>query len=157
MNRVKNAAPEVEQTLRQFYPGITQSDILAYTLDPDKALTEIQRKIQAAEIGAEARRAGLTTGVTRAEELQRAGITKEAAQQGFQTIAEVLPRGSQLAEIYKQGPYTQEVAEQEVFALPGAAEAGRKRRKLSELEQASFTGQAGLTGGALGRERAGQF
>lgn len=71
MNRVKNAAPEVEQTLRQFYPGITQSDILAYTLDPDKALTEIQRKIQAAEIGAEARRAGLTTGVTRAEELQR--------------------------------------------------------------------------------------
>lgn len=157
INRVRNAAPEVEQTLRQFYPGITQSDILAYTLDPDKALTEIQRKVQAAEIGAEARRAGLTTMATRAEELQRYGVTKEAAQQGFQTIAEVLPRGSQLAEIYKQSPYTQQVAEQEVFALPGAAAASRQRRRLTELEQASFAGQAGTTGGALGRERAGQF
>lgn len=157
MNRVKNAAPEVEQTLRQFYPGLTQGDILAYTLDPERALTDIQRKVQAAEIGAEARRAGLSTMATRAEELQRYGVTKEAAQQGFQAIAEILPRGSQLAEIYKQTPYTQATAEQEVFALPGAAEAGRKRRRLGELEQASFAGQAGTAGGALGRERAGQF
>lgn len=160
LNRVKNAAPEVEQTLRQFYPGITQGDILAYTLDPEKALTEIQRKVQAAEIGAEATRAGLGTSVSRVEELQRAGVTKETAQQGFQAIAGLLPRASQLGDIYAKqgmGPYTQTTAEQEVFGLPSAAEAATKRRKLSELEQAAFGGRAGTTGGALGRERAGQF
>lgn len=160
MNRVKNAAPEVEQTLRQFYPGITQGDILAYTLDPDKALTDIQRKVQAAEIGAEAKRAGLSQTVGYAEELQRYGVTKEAAQQGFQAISEFLPRASQLGDIYAKqgmGPYTQTTAEQEVFSLPGAAAAGRQRRKLAELEQAAFSGSAGTTGGALGRERAGQF
>lgn len=160
LNRVKNAAPEVEQTLRQFYPGITQGDILAYTLDPEKALTEIQRKVQAAEIGAEATRAGLGTSLSRVEELQRAGVTKETAQQGFQAIAGLLPRASQLGDIYAKqgmGPYTQTTAEQEVFGLPSAAEAATKRRKLSELEQAAFGGRAGTTGGALGRERAGQF
>lgn len=160
INRVKNAAPEVEQTLRQFYPGITQGDILAYTLDPQRALTDIQRKVQAAEIGAEAVRAGLSQSVGYAEELQRYGVTKETAQQGFQAIAGFLPRASQLGDIYSKqgmGPYTQTTAEQEVFGLPSAAEAATKRRKLSELEQAAFGGRAGTTGGALGRERAGQF
>jgi hypothetical protein len=160
MNRVKNAAPEVEQTLRQYYPGITQGDILAYTLDPEKALTEIQRKVQAAEIGAEARRAGLSQSVGYAEELQRYGVTKETAQQGFQAIAGFLPRASTLGDIYAKqgmGPYTQTTAEQEVFGLPSAAEAATKRRKLAELETAQFSGTSGATGGALGRERAGQF
>jgi hypothetical protein len=158
INRVKNAAPEVEQTLRQFYPGITQGDILAYTLDPERALTDIQRKVQAAEIGAEAKRAGLATELTRAEELQRYGVTKEAAQQGFQAIAGYLPRATTLSDIYAKqgmGQYTQTTAEQEVFGLPSAAEAATKRRKLSELEQAQFSGQTGV--GALARERAGQF
>jgi hypothetical protein len=158
INRVKNAAPEVEQTLRQFYPGITQGDILAYTLDPERALTDIQRKVQAAEIGAEARRAGLEQSRTYAEELQRYGVTKESAQQGFQAISEFLPRARQLGDIYAKqgmGPYTQTTAEQEVFSLPGAAEAGRQRRKLAELETAQFSGQTGV--GALARERAGQF
>jgi hypothetical protein len=158
INKVKNAAPEVEQTLRQFYPGITQGDILAYTLDPKQALTDIQRKVQAAEIGAEARRAGLEQSRTYAEELQRYGVTKESAQQGFQAISEFLPRARQLGDIYSKqgmGPYTQTTAEQEVFSLPGAAEAGRQRRKLTELETAQFSGQSGR--GALARERAGQF
>jgi hypothetical protein len=158
VNRIKNAAPEVEQTLRQFYPGITQGDILAYTLDPEKALTDIQRKVQAAEIGAEAVRAGLSQTVGYAEELQRYGVTKETAQQGFQAIAGFLPRASTLGDIYAKqgmGPYTQTTAEQEVFGLPSAAQAATKRRKLTELEQAQFSGQAGV--GALARERAGQF
>ena len=159
-NRVINAAPEVSRALREFYPGISNGDILAYALDPDKAITEIRRKVTAAEIGAGAMQAGLATGVTRAEELGRFGITGEQARAGFQAIADVLPRGSQLSQFYqRQGvsPYTQTTAEQEVFGIPGAAEAGRQRRKLTELEQASFSGQAGVAGGALARDRAGAF
>jgi hypothetical protein len=156
-NRVINAAPEVATSLRSFYPDITDGDILAYALDPDKALTEIRRKVTAAEIGAGAAMAGLTTGVARAEELGRYGVTAQAARQGFQTVAEVAPRGGQLASFYKETPYTQTTAEQEVFGLTGATEAARQRKKLTQLEQASFAGQAGVAGGALARERAGSF
>jgi hypothetical protein len=156
-NRVINAAPEVAASLRSYYPDISNGDILAYTLDPDKALTEIRRKVTAAEIGAGAAMAGLQTGVARAEELQRYGVTGEAARQGFRTVAEVAPRGSQLAEFYRQTPYTQATAEQEVFGLTGASEAERQRKKLTQLEQASFAGQAGIAGGALARDRAGSF
>jgi hypothetical protein len=42
-NRVINAAPQVADALRQFYPDITNGDILAYALDPDKALSNIKR------------------------------------------------------------------------------------------------------------------
>jgi hypothetical protein len=156
-NRVINAAPEIARTLRQYYPEIGNSDILAYTLDPEKAISDIRRKVTAAEIGGAAAMAGLGADVTRAEELARYGVTGEAARQGFRTVAEVAPRGTQLSEFYKQSPYTQATAEQEVFGLAGASEAERQRKKLTQLEQAAFSGSAGMTGGALARDRAGAF
>ncbi len=106
-NRVLNANPEVLTSLKEFYPDITNGDILAYTLDPTQGLSNIKRKVTAAEIGGAAMQAGLRTGMTRAEELGAAGITKQQAQQGFGTIAGGLQRGSQLASIYGENPYTQ--------------------------------------------------
>jgi hypothetical protein len=155
--RVINAAPEVTTALKQFYPDITNGDILAYTLDPTQALANIQKKVLAAEIGGAALGQGLGTSMQRAEELARFGVTGETARQGFQAVAEIAPRGSQLASIYRQEPYGQAEVETEVFGLTGSAEAAKRRRKLTELEQASFSGQAGARGGALGRERAGSF
>ena len=156
-NRVINANPEVSKALREFYPDITNGDILAYALDPKQAITNIKRKVGAAEIGAGAMQAGLTTGLARAEELQRYGVTKETAQQGFGTIASGLERGRQLSQIYNQPDYTQAVAETEVFALPDAEKARRQRRRLTQLETTTFSGTSGVTGGALDRERAGQY
>jgi hypothetical protein len=101
--------------------------------------------------------AGLKTTMTRADELSQAGITKAQAQQGFQTVAEVAPRGGQLAAMYGESPYTQQTAEQEVFGLAGSVDAAKQRKKLVGLEQASFSGQSGIGQGALGRERAGNF
>jgi hypothetical protein len=151
--RVMNANPEVAQALKTFYPGISNGDILAYTLDPSKAIEDIKRKVTAAEIGGAAVRAGLGTSVADAEYLQRYGVTKEQADQGYQAAAQILPRASQLSEIYKQGPYTQATAEQEIFNLPGQVEAQRQRKKLTELETSAFSGRAGM--GALARDRAG--
>ena len=156
-NRVVNSNPEVAKALKEFYPGISNGDILAYVLDPANAIEQIKRKVTAAEIGGAAIQSGLKTGMTRAEELAAAGITKQQAQQGFQTVAEVAPRGSQLAEIYKQSPYTQQTAEQEVFGLAGSTEAAKQRKKLVGLEKAAFSGQTGAAQGALGRERAGNL
>lgn len=155
INRVKNASPEVMSALQQFYPGVTQENLVAYVLDPVRALPDIQRQVQAAEVGGMATRFGLAASRASAEQLAAAGVTKEQAQQGYQTIAEILPRGSQLASIYKESPYTQATAEQEVFGTAGAAEAAKQRKKLTQLEQASFSGQSGM--GALARDRAGAF
>jgi hypothetical protein len=156
-SRVLNANPEVLASLKAFYPDITNGDILAYTLNPEKALTDIKRKVTSAEIGGGAMQAGLGITGTRAEELTAAGITKAQAQQGFGTIAGGLQRGSQLASIYGENPYTQTTAEKEVFGLAGKTEAEKERKKLTGLEKATFSGQTGLTTGALARDRAGAY
>jgi hypothetical protein len=156
-DRVLNANPEIAAQLKQFYPGISNGDILAYALDPANAINAIKRKITAAEIGVAAKAEGLTSGLSRAEELAMSGITGEAARQGYRTVAELAPRGSQLAEIYKENPYTQTTAETEVFGLSGATEARKQRQKITGLEKATFGGQTGITSSALTRDRAGGY
>jgi hypothetical protein len=156
-DRVINASPQISQALKQFYPDITNGDILAYTLDPRNAIKEIQRKVTTAEIGGAALQAGLQTGVNRADVLRAAGVTKESAEQGFGTIAGGLQRGSQLASIYGEDPYTQATAETEVFRLSGQQEARKQRQKITGLEKATFGGQTGITSGALARDRAGGY
>jgi len=156
-SRVINSNPEVLASLKSFYPDITNGDILAYTLDPTKALTDIKRKVTAAEIGGAAMQAGLGITGTRAGELGSAGITKAQAQQGFETIGGGLQRGSQLASIYGESPYTQTTAEQEVFGLSGKMDAKKQRQKIAGLEKATFSGQSGISSGALARDRAGAY
>jgi hypothetical protein len=156
-SRVLNANPEVLASLKQFYPGIGDGDILAYTLDPEKALTDIKRKVTAAEIGGAAMQRGLGTSMTRAEELGAAGVTKQQAQQGYGAIAGGLQRGSQLASIYGESPYTQTTAESEIFNIAGSTEAEKQRKKLTSLEKATFSGQSGVSSSALVRDRAGAY
>ena len=155
--RVLDAAPEVATALKQFYPDIKNGDILAYTLDPEKGLTEIKRKITAAEIGGAALSAGLKTSLTDAEYLRRYGVTAETAKQGYEAIGGGLERGRQLASIYQQPDYTQAVAEEEIFNLPGQTEAQQKRKKIIGLEKATFGGQTGVSSGALSQNRAGSY
>ena len=153
-NRVINANPQIKQALKQFYPNITDGDILAYSLDPQKALTDIKRKVTAAEIGGAALGQGLATSQLGAEGLAAYGVTKQQAEQGYGTIADILPTTQKLASIYGEQPYTQQQAEQEIFGLANSAEAAKKRKKLSAQEQATFGGSSGMSSGALSRDRA---
>jgi hypothetical protein len=155
--RVLDAAPEVMTALKQFYPDIKNGEILAYTLDPEKGLADIKRKITAAEIGGAALAAGLDTSLTDAEYLRRYGVTAETARSGYGAIGGGLERGRQLASIYQQPDYTQAVAEEEVFNLPGQTESQQKRKKIIGLEKATFGGQTGVTSGALSQNRAGSY
>jgi len=156
-SRVINANPEVSSALKQFYPDITNGDILAYTLDPAQGLESIKRKVTAAEIGGAALQSGLTTSQSSAEQLQRYGVDKATAEKGYSTIGSGLQRGSQLSAIYGQDPYTQATAEQELFNIPGAEEARKKRQKVTGLEKATFGGQSGISSSALTRDRAGGY
>jgi hypothetical protein len=150
-DRVLKSNPEVLKTLKEFYPGIGNGDILAYSLDPKNALKDIQRKVAAAEIGGAALAQGLSTTMAGSEELAGYGVTKAQAQQGFADVAQMAPRGSALSEIYNEAPYNQATATAEVFGTSGAAAATQKRKKLTALEQATFGGQSGLAQGALAR------
>jgi hypothetical protein len=165
-NRVNNASKEIKDTLKTYYGDVIKDgDILAYALDPKKALEDIKRKVTAAEIGGAASMAGLnqiaadTTAAqkaamrTRSEEIAAAGVTKETAQQQYGTIAELAQRGSQLADIYKQQPYGQAQAESEIFNLTGQTEAAKQRKKIRALETSAFSGSSGAAKGALERER----
>lgn len=166
--RVLNSNPEVLNAIKSFYgDSVTNGDILAYALNPSKGLEDIKKKVTAAEIQSAANVFGLnkiTAESTpdqikaleaRANALAGYGVTKAAATEGFANVAEMAPRGSQLADIYKQTPYTQATAEAEVFNTTGAAEAKAKRKKITELEKASFSGSSGV--GALGRDRANNY
>jgi hypothetical protein len=155
--KVTKGSKSIIDTAKQFFPTLTDGDFLAYVLDPENALSEIKRKVTAVEIGAGAVNADLNINLERALELGTAGITKEQAERGFTTIGAGLQRGSQLASIYQQDPYTQAVAESEVFNIPGAQQARKQREKITGLERAAFSGQTGLTAGALTRDRAGGY
>jgi hypothetical protein len=163
-NRVQQATDIIDKgpkeymdAIRQFYPDIERGDLLAYVLDPEKALTKIQSKLGAAKIGGEYLRAGLTANADRAEYLQREGVTAETARQGAQTVVSAAPRGSQLASIYQTDPYGQAQVEEEVYGLTKANEAKKLREKITGLEKASFGGGTGITSGALTRDRAGAY
>jgi hypothetical protein len=163
-NRVQQATDIIDKgpkeymdAIRQFYPDIERGDLLAYVLDPEKALTKIQSKLGAAKIGGEYLRAGLTANADRAEYLQREGVTAETARQGAQTVVSAAPRGSQLASIYQTDPYGQAQVEEEVYGLTKANEAKKLREKITGLEKASFGGGTGITSGALTRDRAGGY
>jgi len=153
--RVLRGAPQITQALKEFYPEITDGDILAYALDPANAIKNIQRKITTAEIGGAQLGAGLQATRAGAENLERAGVTGAGYQSKAAAIAGGALRGGQLASIYGKNPYTQQQAEQVALNIPGSAEALKQTEEITGLEKASFRGKSGLTGGALARDRAG--
>ena len=160
-NQLLEAPVETRQAFTQFFPDITEGDILGYVLNPEKGLSEIKRKVSAAQIGGAflgtktTSGATLTTSLGRAEELARAGVTGTTAKQVATAIGGGLERGRQLTSFYQQPDYTQAMAEEELFNLPGQTEAKEKRKKVIGLEGAEFGKRTGLTSGALSRDRAG--
>jgi hypothetical protein len=151
--KVLKGSKDIKDAIGQFYPGLNNGDFLAYVLDPKNALSEIKRKVTAAEIGGAQLGAGLQATVAGAEALGTAGVTGKQYQQAASTIAETALRGGQLSGFYKQDPYTQQTAEALLLDIPGSAEALKKTKKLTGLETAEFSGRAGT--GAIARDRAG--
>jgi hypothetical protein len=153
--KIVNANKATIDAAKQLYPELTDGDFLDYVINPKNAIEDIKRKVTAAEIGGAAIQSGLTTNLARAEELQKMGVDKAAATEGYSAIGAGLQRGSELASIYGESPYSQATAESELFKLTGQQEARKQRQKVTGLEKATFGGGTGLTAGALSRDRAG--
>ena len=166
VEEIQNKPSEYLEAITTYYPEVQRGDLIAYVLDPKNALSDIKNKVAAAQIGGEYLRAGaarpgvpgtmMTPSAARAEELARAGVTAERAR----TVAQTLPeaeRGTQLARMQNAPEYGQAQVEEEFFNLGGAAEARRQRQSIAARERSLYEGRTGVTGGALARERAGQF
>jgi hypothetical protein len=149
--KLTNSTKETLAAAKAFYPSLTDGDILAYTLDPKNALSDIKRKVTAAEIGGAQMGSGLTATAAGAEGLAGAGVTGAQYLQASPFIAEAAQRGSQLADIYGKNSYNQTTAEAEALNLAGGAQATAQRKKLIGLETAAFSGSSGV--GALGRDK----
>jgi hypothetical protein len=170
IDRVKNADPFVKASLAEYYPMLSQGDIVGAVLDPAEGLPSLKRKIQIAEIGGAAAVQGLKTGLTSmseaskqfknvttgalgAEALASFGITQEEARKGYQTVASIAPRAEFLSSITGGEDYTRLQAEQEAFL--GLASAKRARESLTAQEEARFKGQSGLSKASLTQQSSG--
>jgi hypothetical protein len=156
-DRVINADATIKKTFQDFYPNLTNNDLIAYFLNPTDTIGKLKEKATAAEIGAAAKGQGLTTSMASAEELARYGVDRTAALQGYQNIGEVLPASETLSNIYKETgiKYTQASGEEEFFK--GNAKAAEQRKRLKSLERASFSGESGMNANSLSRATSGNF
>lgn len=134
--------------------GLSQGDILAYMMDPNRALPLIQQKYQTALIGGAARRAGVTPDTAYAQHLADLGISEQQAAQGYGQIAQELPTDQRLGQIYNDS-IAQSDLESETFDGNGAVTA--KKKRLASQERAAFSGSSGVGQGSLSRNTSGSF
>jgi hypothetical protein len=140
------ADPFAEKAFRQFYPSLSNGDIVAAMLDPEEQLPALKRKAAAAEIGGSALAQGLQTSMASAESLAAFGINKAGAQTGYRYIAQALPRGQFLAAISPEENvnYTQGLAED--IAFRKNVEAEKKQAAIVNKELGRFGGESGTSG-----------
>jgi len=155
---IQNADPFFTDSLRKLY-GLQSGDMLAYVLDPERALPFITRQQKAAQFGAEAARQGLQPTTSMAETYSgQLGVTQQQARQGFEQVAQILPEAQRLSQITAGAkPVGFEEVTSAVLGGESSAAYKKQLQDLAEQEQSRFAGQAGVGRGSLSRNTAGQF
>lgn len=93
-NVVRDAPADVTDKLKSLY-GISDGDILAYFIDPDRARPQLiaadyKRQAQAAMVAGQAQRtANISLGAAFSEDVVRQNISEAAQKQAFTTIADM--------------------------------------------------------------------
>lgn len=144
----ENADAATKEALKRMSVG--GSDMVAYFLDPGRAIPIIQKQVATAQIGAAALRNKLEFDKSRAEGWYLQGVSADKAIEGFGAISGFLGDVQKLGQIYGED-YTQATAEAEVFGASGTAQAQRKR--LASQERSQFAGSAGAARGGLSIKR----
>lgn len=140
-----DAAKAVDPTMRnlmaQFY-GLSTGDVAAYFLDANRALPTIEKQYKTAEVASWAARNGYQiTDMTRYQSLLEAGVSGEAAAQGYGTVRQLNDTVGQVASVYGE-TYSQADAENDVFFNKN-----EKRQRIMRQEAATFGGSSrGSTG-----------
>jgi len=157
---LQNADNNIKQALRDYY-GLSEQDMVAYLLDPDKAFqainqrfryttTEAREMYTKAEVGGAALRAGMQGGVSEkfAEEITKAGKAN-LAEEAFQRSARQQEDYQRLLGLYGEQAGTEDLA-RESLALAGGADIGIKTKKLASKERAKFQQRGAIDRTSLG-------
>ena len=147
---VADADPEVKRQMRQLY-GVTEGELVAYFLDPQRTAPLLTRQARAAQIAARgAEQAGIQLTGTLAEDLARRGITEQQAQQGFAEIGA-------LGELRQTFAGEQELTQEQIvgaqFGVDVAAQEELRRRQRARVAAfqggGSFARTTGATSGTI--------
>jgi hypothetical protein len=151
---VRQADPQVVQEFKRLY-GVSEGELAAYFIDPERMRPtfdryEAERQARAAQIAAAGtQQAGMTISQQQAEQLARAGVSGEQAQQGFQALGD--QQGLFQAGMVGEQAVTQEEAIGATFGTNAEARRAineRRRRRQAEFEAGgSFAGQQGTQTG----------
>jgi len=154
---VRDASPEVKNKMAEMY-GVTDGDLLAYVIDPDRARPlmspDYKRQAQAALIAESAQRlSALNLNKDVAEQFVRQGISQTEAETAFATIG-------QMGELRRGGFGEQQITDLQFAqaALGTDAEAKRlveerKKRRIGEVTASG--GSATLAQGDSGSYKSG--
>ena len=134
---VRDASPEAKNKMAEMY-GVTDGDLLAYVIDPDRArplmAPDYKRQAQAALIAESAQRlSALNLNKDVAEQFVRQGVTQAEAETAFTTVG-------QMGELRRGGLGEQQITDLQFAqaALGTDAEAKRlveerKKRRIGEV------------------------
>lgn len=142
------------EQLRTEFPNLQQSDLVQAVLNKETP-QDLQNRITRAEIGVEAKQAGIISRLG-TQALQEAGVDRTQARRGFQALAEyqrTAGTGIQQAQAMF-GDRTSAIdlqKELESEALLG--QTSKTRKRLESQARAQFGGQSGITTGSLGRKK----
>jgi hypothetical protein len=140
--------------LRTEFPNLKQSDLVQAILNKETP-QDLQNRITRAEIGVEAKQAGVISRLG-TQALQEAGVTRTQARQGFQALAEYQRTAgagiAQAQQMFGDTTSTTDLqTELESEALLG--QTSKTRKRLESQARAQFGGSSGITTGSLGRKK----
>lgn len=157
-SRVMYGQPELRQAMKDLY-GVSDGDIAAYFISPERAEPILRMREQAAEIAAQ----GIARGFGASQNAERfaaQGITAAQAAQGYGMISETFQPLQQLASIYgttwTQGESELATFEPGAAAAPGGESAAAKQKRLASQERAAFGGRTFTRSQSLGQSSSGQ-
>lgn len=135
------APPSVVQYLNSL--GVHTGDIASYFLNDQNPTPQLQLKLNQAQIGGAALQNNLMISAADSLRFAQQGVTYAQAQSAYQRIADILPTADKLSAIYKsQAPVNQNTLQEEFLGNSGTAQLARER--LSQQEEAAFSGQSGV-------------
>lgn len=137
-----------------FGVGLTDGDIAAYMMDPQRALPVIEKQVNSFGVADAARRQGLSYSAERANQLTEAGVTADQANQSYGQIAEMTSAFGRAGDAFGL-EYDQDEAEDE--GLLGLASAKRKRERVEQTFTGYNSGTSRTSRGALRGDDSGSY
>ena len=140
---IQDASPEVKAKMAEMY-GITDGDLLAYVIDPERArplmAPDYKRQAQAALIAESAQRlSALNFNKDIAEQFVRQGVTQAEAETAFTTVG-------QMRELRRGGLGEQQISDLQFAEAALGTDAEAKR--LVEERKRRRIGDVGASGGS---------